>query len=35
MFKQDSNKTAKNTEVVKVPNYGNIKIDEAKGNLPL
>ena len=32
MFKPDSNKTAKTAEVIKVPNYGDQKIDEAKGN---
>ena len=33
LFNQDSNKKAsKVTDVVKVPNYGAQKIDEAKGN---
>lgn len=33
LFNQDSNKkTSKVTDVVKVPNYGAQKIDEAKGN---
>ena len=33
IFNQDSNKkTSKVTDVVKVPNYGAQKIDDAKGN---
>jgi|LakMenEpi03Aug12_release.lakeMendotaPanAssembly.Ray.scaffolds.fasta_scaffold5639093_1 hypothetical protein len=35
MFKKDTSKeTSKTQEKVRVPNYGDIKIDEAKGNPP-
>lgn len=32
MFRKDTSKETKQTqEIIKVPNYGDLKIDEAKG----